>query len=64
MDRRTKSSHCREYLHGCLYGGYHRYGRKVGDEVEIFGKHISVTESSDKLGNDPPYEILTSVLSA
>ncbi len=22
-----KSSHCREYLHGCLYGGYHRYGR-------------------------------------
>ena len=33
---------------------------QVGDEVEIFGKHISVTELSDKLGTIP-YEILTSV---
>lgn len=33
---------------------------QVGDEVEIFGKHISVTELSDKLGTIP-YEVLTSV---
>ena len=33
---------------------------QVGDEVEIFGKHILVTELSDKLGTIP-YEILTSV---
>lgn len=33
---------------------------QVGDEVEIFGKHISVSELSDKLGTIP-YEILTSV---
>ena len=33
---------------------------QVGDEVEIFGKHIPVTELSDKLGTIP-YEILTSV---
>lgn len=33
---------------------------KVGDEVEIFGKHIPVTEISDKL-KTIPYEILTSV---
>lgn len=33
---------------------------QVGDEVEIFGKHIPVTELSDKL-ETIPYEILTSV---
>jgi len=33
---------------------------QVGDEVEIFGKHIPVTELADKLGTIP-YEILTSV---
>jgi len=32
----------------------------VGDEVEIFGSHIPVTEVSDKLGTIP-YEVLTSV---
>lgn len=32
----------------------------VGDEVEIFGKHIPVTEISDKL-ETIPYEILTSI---
>ncbi|MBQ0006140.1 MAG: bifunctional UDP-N-acetylmuramoyl-tripeptide:D-alanyl-D-alanine ligase/alanine racemase [Alistipes sp.] len=35
-------------------------GLKVGDEVEIFGTHIPVTEVSDKLGTIP-YEVLTSV---
>lgn len=35
-------------------------GLKVGDEVEIFGSHIPVTEVSDKLGTIP-YEVLTSV---
>lgn len=33
---------------------------EVGDEVEIFGKHIPVTELSDKL-DTIPYEVLTSV---
>ncbi len=33
---------------------------QVGDEVEIFGKHIPVTELSDKL-QTIPYEVLTSV---
>lgn len=33
---------------------------RVGDEVEIFGKHIPVTELSDKL-DTIPYEVLTSV---
>ena len=33
---------------------------KVGDKVEIFGKHIPVTEIADKLGTIP-YEVLTSV---
>lgn len=33
---------------------------QVGDEVEIFGKHIPVTEISDKL-NTIPYEVLTGV---
>ena len=33
---------------------------RVGDEVEIFGKHISVTELADKL-HTIPYEILTGV---
>lgn len=33
---------------------------QVGDEVEIFGKYIPVTELSDKLGTIP-YEVLTSV---
>lgn len=33
---------------------------KIGDEVEIFGKQIPVTELSDKL-DTIPYEILTSV---
>lgn len=33
---------------------------RVGDEVEIFGKHIRVTELADKL-ETIPYEILTSV---
>lgn len=33
---------------------------RVGEEVEIFGKHIAVTELSDKLGTIP-YEVLTSV---
>jgi len=33
---------------------------KVGDEVEIFGSHIPVTEVSDRLGTIP-YEVLTSV---
>lgn len=33
---------------------------QVGDEVEIFGKHIPVTELSDKLGTIP-YEVLTNV---
>lgn len=32
----------------------------VGDEVEIFGPHIPVTELSDKLGTIP-YEVLTGV---
>ena len=32
----------------------------IGDEVEIFGKHIPVTELSDKLGTIP-YEILTGI---
>lgn len=35
-------------------------GVQVGDEVEIFGKHIPVTELSDKL-DTIPYEILTGV---
>lgn len=35
-------------------------GAKVGDEVEIFGHNIPVTEISDKLGTIP-YEVLTSV---
>ncbi|MEG1950338.1 MAG: bifunctional UDP-N-acetylmuramoyl-tripeptide:D-alanyl-D-alanine ligase/alanine racemase [Odoribacter sp.] len=33
---------------------------QVGDEIEIFGKHIPVTELSDKL-ETIPYEVLTSV---
>lgn len=33
---------------------------RVGDEVEIFGKHIPVTEVAEKLGTIP-YEVLTSV---
>lgn len=33
---------------------------QVGDEVEIFGKHIPVTELSDKL-ETIPYEVLTGV---
>lgn len=33
---------------------------QVGDEVEIFGKHIPVTEISDKL-ETIPYEVLTGV---
>lgn len=33
---------------------------QVGDEVEIFGKHIPVTELSDKL-QTIPYEVLTAV---
>jgi len=33
---------------------------QVGDEVEIFGKHIPVTEVAGKLGTIP-YEVLTSV---
>lgn len=33
---------------------------RVGDEVEIFGKHIPVTEVAGKLGTIP-YEVLTSV---
>ena len=33
---------------------------QVGDEVEIFGKHIPVTEVAEKLGTIP-YEVLTSV---
>lgn len=33
---------------------------EVGDEVEIFGKHIPVTEISNKLGTIP-YEVLTGV---
>lgn len=33
---------------------------QVGDEVEIFGKHIPVTEISDKL-DTIPYEVLTGV---
>lgn len=33
---------------------------EVGDEVEIFGRNIPVTELSDKLGTIP-YEVLTSV---
>ena len=32
----------------------------IGDEVEIFGKHILVTELSEQLGTIP-YEILTSI---
>ena len=35
-------------------------GARVGDEVEIFGHNIPVTEISDKLGTIP-YEVLTSV---
>ena len=35
-------------------------GAQVGDEVEIFGHNIPVTELSDKLGTIP-YEVLTSV---
>ena len=35
-------------------------GAQVGDEVEIFGNDIPVTELSDKLGTIP-YEVLTSV---
>lgn len=34
----------------------------AGEEVEIFGKHIPVTEIADKLGTIP-YEILTGVSS-
>lgn len=33
---------------------------QVGDEVEIFGKHIPVTELAEKLGTIP-YEVLTGV---
>ena len=33
---------------------------QIGDEVEIFGKHILVTEVADKLGTIP-YEVLTGV---
>ena len=33
---------------------------RVGDEVEIFGKHIPVTEVADKL-QTIPYEVLTAV---
>ena len=33
---------------------------RVGDEVEIFGKHIPVTEVAERLGTIP-YEVLTSV---
>lgn len=33
---------------------------EVGDEVEIFGKHVLVTELSEKLGTIP-YEVLTGV---
>ena len=32
----------------------------IGDEVEIFGKHIPVTELAEQLGTIP-YEVLTSV---
>lgn len=32
----------------------------IGDEVEIFGKHILVTELSEQLGTIP-YEILTGI---
>ena len=35
-------------------------GAQVGDEVEIFGNNIPVTEIADKLGTIP-YEVLTSV---
>ena len=35
-------------------------GAQVGDEVEIFGHNIPVTELSDKLGTIP-YEVLTSI---
>lgn len=35
---------------------------KVGDQVEIFGKNISVMEIADALGTIP-YEVLTSVSS-
>ena len=35
-------------------------GARVGDEVEIFGHDIPVTEISDKLGTIP-YEVLTSI---
>ena len=35
-------------------------GARVGDEVEIFGRDIPVTEISDKLGTIP-YEVLTSI---
>ena len=35
-------------------------GAQVGDEVEIFGKHIPVTELADKL-QTIPYEVLTAV---
>ena len=33
---------------------------KIGDEVEIFGRHIPVTELAEKL-DTIPYEILTGV---
>ena len=33
---------------------------RVGDEVEIFGEHITISELADKI-NTIPYEILTSV---
>lgn len=32
----------------------------IGDEVEIFGKHILVSELSEQLGTIP-YEILTGI---
>ena len=32
----------------------------IGDEVEIFGKHIHVTELANQLGTIP-YEILTGI---
>ena len=33
---------------------------QVGDEVEVFGKNIPLTELSDKLGTIP-YEIITGI---
>jgi alanine racemase len=35
-------------------------GARAGDEVEIFGKHIPVTEVADRLGTIP-YEVLTGI---